>query len=576
VRRGSYLELTASSLIFLFASLEIVRDAKDKVTFVVTKNKDGLDASSVDEFVLPNLPHENVQQVVNDDGSHVKTRDIVNRDGSHTTIDEYFDVDGRKYKQTTRRTWQEFDGSARDISFSSLDAEGKMVIFVKKTIQSEVVGLRLENQKTYRGQNAIVVSQVFPSGLFARTPLSVGDIIVSINDIDFRVDSDIAVAAETMSRSKSGVKVIAMKPSDWIERRHQRISQPRQLVETFIIEPPKSMAYQFDDSAYDDSVFGYNSTKKVSLKDFSASERLGLIIVSQYTRLGVLLIVKEVSSSSRLAGLGLKNGDVILSINGIDMKREPDASRAMSLFRNSKKGIEIEYQRLTNLTEAETKHIPVARMESFLPDGTKSIRTETRNPDGSVVVRIEEVTPANPIDAALLSIEPVDGSSGGDPRNGLPRSRSHFKAVATGSPSESSTLEPMTITVNKSKRSQYVGIDLVVVNGTLCVSGVGKNGLLLGKPLLPGDTVLEINGHDFRRNPSSRRAQSILSNATKSIRFTILKTSMLNGLHGEGLHGDQRMLPSRSLGLNCFKCKKRSDDYEVDDMASKKASTTSP
>ena len=545
-----------------------MRDAKDKVTFVVTKNKDGLDSSSVDESVLPNLPHENVHQVVNDDGSYVKTRAITNRDGSHTTIDEFFCVDGRKYKQTTRRTWQEFDGSVRDISFSSLDAEGKMVIFVKKTTQSEVVGLRLENQRTHRGQNAIVVSQVFPSGLFARTPLSVGDIIVSINDIDFRVDSDIAIAAETMSRSKSGVKVIAMKPSDWIDRRHQRISQPRKLVETFIIEPPKSKAYQFDDSAYDDSVFGYNSTKKVSLKDFSASERMGLIIVSQYTRLGLLLIAKEVSSSSRLAGLGLKNGDVILSINGIDMKREPDASRAMSLFRNSKKGIEIEYQRLTNLTEAETKHIPVARMESFLPDGTKSIRTETRNPDGSVVVRIEEVTPANPIDAALHSLEPVDGFS--DPPNALPRSHSHFKAVATGSPSERSTLKPVTIIVNKPNRSQYVGIDLVVVNDTLCVSGVRENGLFLGKPLLPGDTVLEINGHDFRRNPSARRAQSILSNATKSVRFTILKTSML-----KGLHGDQRMLPSRSLRLNCFKCKKGSDDDEVDDMTSKKASTTS-
>jgi C-terminal processing protease CtpA/Prc len=546
-----------------FSSLEIVRNAKDKVTIVITKNKDALDVSSIDEFVLPSLPDENVQEVVNGDGSYIKTREIINHDGSHTTIAEFFELDGRKHKQTTSRKWLEFDGTERDISFSSLDADGEMVIFVKKTIPSDTVGLRLENQRTHRGQNAIVVSQVFPSGLFARTPLSVGDVVLSINDIDFRVDPNVEIAAEALARSKSGVKVIAIKPNGWIERRHQRISQPRQLVETFIIDPPKSKAYQFDDSAYDDSVFGYNSTKKVSLKDFSASERLGLIIESQYTRLGVLLVAKEVSSSSRLAGLGLKNGDIILSINGVDMKREPDASRAMSLFRNSEKGIEIEYQRLRNLTEAETKNIPVARMESFLPDGTKCIRTETRNPDGSVLVRIEEVTPANPIDAALPSVEPINGFSG-DPPHVLTQSRSHFTAVATGSSTGRSTLEPVTVTVTKSNRSQYVGIDLVVVNDTLCVAGVGKNGLLLGKPVLPGDTVLEINGHDFRRNPSARRAQSILSNATKSIRFTILRTSML-----KGLHRDKSTLPSRRVSLNCFKCKKRSDNDEVDDRASK-------
>jgi membrane-associated protease RseP (regulator of RpoE activity) len=526
------------------------------VTFVVLKNKETPDTSSDDDFSLPSLPYANVNLVENPDGSRVKTREVANHDGSQTIIDEFFDRDGRKRKQTMRRRWLGFDGSTRDASFSSLDVNGEMMLWVRKTMQTEIVGLRLENRRTHRGQNAIVVSQVFPSGLFARTPLSVGDIVVSINDVDFRFNPDIRKASEVMAKSNNAVMVMATKPSEWIEKRQQRISQSRQLVETFTIDPPRSKAYQFDALAYDDSVFGYNSTKKVSLKDFSASERLGVIIVSQYTRLGVLLVAKEVSSSGRLAALGLRNGDVILSINGVDMKREPDASRAMSLIRNSEKGIEIEYQRLQNLIEEEgIKNIPVDRMESFRPDGTKSIRTETRNPDGSVLVRIEEVGPANPVDTALTSLgsgkdaSPDISRISSDTSRGLPRNSSSFEAIATSTSfGQQRSLEPVYVQVNRSKRFQNVGIELVVANGALCVARVSKGGLLFGKPIIPGDTVLEINGQDFRTNPSARRAHAVLSKATTSVSFTIVRTSLLKGMHGE-----KGLRPSRKkISFNCF------------------------
>jgi len=542
-----------------FAPSEIVREAPDKVTFVVMKSKEAMSNDSFDEYSLPSLPNEKIQQVVNQDGSRVRTREVANNDGSQTIIEEFFDAEGRKKNQTTRRRWLAFDGSWRDASFSSVDANGRMMVHVRKSIRTEIIGLRLESRRTHRGPNTIVVSQVFPSGMFARTPLSVGDHIVTINDIDFAVKPNLELALRTLSRAVDEIKVVAMKPSDWIERREQRISQPRQLVETFTIDPPRSQAYQFDVSAYDDSVFGYNSTKKVSLKDISASERLGMIVVSQYTRLGVLLVVKDVARSSRLATSGLRNGDVIVSINGIDMKSEPDAGRAMSLIQNSIASLDIEYQRIGNLIEEDAKAFPVARLENFLPDGTKTMRTETRNPDGSILVRIEEVGPAIPVDAALTTFDAAERSSPDIHRvspgasDGIKGKGSNF--VASPSKLSRGHLEPVTFTVNKLNMSQSVDMDLTVVNGALCVARVGRNSLLLGKPLLPGDTVLEINKHNFRKNPSLRQAQAVLSNPTNTFTFTILRTSLHKGIQRDK---PVSLTPKKKVSINCFKCGKKS------------------
>lgn len=537
------------------------------------KNREILDTSSVDEFSLPSLPYEQVDQVVNQDGSRIKTREIANNDGSQTVVSEFFNPDGRKQKQTSQRRWLAFDGSLQDISLSSLTTNGEMIISVRKTLQSDTVGLRLENRRTHRGHNAIFVSQVFPSGLFARTPLSVGDVILSINDLDFSVKPNVQEASEAMSLAKV-VKVVALKPVEWIEKRKFRISQARQLVETFTIDPPRSKAYRFDDSSYDDSTFGYNSAKKVSLKDFSASERLGLSIASQYTKWGVLLLVKDVAASSRLANLGLHNGDVILSINGVDMKKEPDADRAMNLIRNSGDSIELEYQRLGNIAVSPSATVPVARMESFRPDGTKSIRTETRNPDGSVVVRIEEVGPSNPIDAAVSDVGSANRSFADTSATSSVsiRNSSFLEAIASGvSDGQSSALEPVSVTVNKSKKSQDVGIHVTVISGSLFVTRVSKNGILFGKPILPGDTILDINGYDFRASPSTRRAQSILCKATKSITFTLLKTSLLTSQAKK-----QGVAKSPQKGIiHRLTCRKRSTEEDEKNLARRHVANSS-
>ena len=86
-------------------------------------------------------------------------------------------------------------------------------------------------------------------------------------------------------------------------------------------------------------------------------------------------------------------------------------------------------------------------------------------------------------------------------------------------------LEPVTITVTKTAKSQDVGINLFVSRGVLYVKKISSGGLLVGKPILPGDTVVAINDRDFRRNPSVRDATSTISNASKTISFRILKTS---------------------------------------------------
>ena len=522
-----------------FSVSDIVRRATDRITFVVKKSRDPTTDMSIEDLSLPSLPYQRVEETVHADQSMTVTREISNTDGSQTVVNEFFDPSGRKQKQTTTRQWIMFDGSTRDISIVSRDVNGNLSMLVKKPSQSHTVGLGLQVKRTHRGRNSLVVSQVFPSGLFARTPLSVDDVILSINNVDFKGNPDATKASVILAQAERDITIRASKSLDWIESKQKGISQTRQLVETFTIPAPKSKSLEYDDSSYGGSLLGYMPAKKLTLKKFSASEQLGLAIQSQLTQWGTLLVTTAIAPSSRLALVGLKEGDVVLSVNGVDFTEDPDASRAMNLIRNNGDGdIEIEYQRVQDNQDGPKVETPqVETIETFKPDGTKCMRTERRNPDGSIFVKIEEIGPDNPLD---VTIDEPQGSfignfdrseaTGWDDASLQHSFREPSINSRRATSPGSNLLAPQNVLVEKAHPTQDVGINLATLRGVLYVRAISTKGLLVGKPILPGDTILSINGVDFRKEPNVREAMSVMSKSTSKITFRILKTSMVGGV----------------------------------------------
>jgi type II secretory pathway component PulC len=550
---------------------DIVRSATDKVTFVVLKNR-GQDANtSTDEFSLPSLPYYNVNDMVNPDGSKTVTREVKNNDGSQTVILEHFDPSGRKLRQLSRRRWVTFEGSTRDASIVSLTFNGELSILINKTSQSQIVGLGLIVNLTHRGRKALVVSQVSPSGIFARTPLSVGDTIISINGVDFSEKPNINGAAALLSKTEGNVTVRALKSKNWIERRKRRLPQSRHLEESFTIPAPKSRSFEFDNVSYGGSSLGYQSAKKLTLKDFSASELHGIALKCEPTQWGALLVATIVAPSSRFTAAGLQDGDIILSVNGVDFREEPDANKAMSLIHSADADAdtEIEYQRLDNSVQEERETPIIKAKHSFKPDGTKCIRTETRNPDGSILVNLKEIGPGNAVDVAIKEspaslvrasdMSEISGWDGLTLHNYMHDEQSlalEDASVPTSAESLSivtNPLEPVTITVDKKSKSQNVGISLVASEGVLYVKKISAGGLLVGKPILPGDTVIAINGRDFRSNPSVKEASSTILNSFKTLSLKILKTSLTGGGRGKEL------VTPKIRGVSRFCCSKPMD-----------------
>ena len=81
------------------------------------------------------------------------------------------------------------------------------------------------------------------------------------------------------------------------------------------------------------------------------------------------------------------------------------------------------------------------------------------------------------------------------------------------------------LTVTKKHPSQEVGISLGTVDGVLYVTSLSPSGLFVGKPILPGDTVLSINNYDFRKEPKVKDAYAVILNAPTTVTIEIKKTA---------------------------------------------------
>ena len=218
----------------------------------------------------------------------------------------------------------------------------------------------LETNKT-----VFFVSNIDPNGLFAKTPLRVGDIILSINEFSFRKRPDAKVASGVIQGVNGDLTVVARKSQkslqEFLVKRRERKRQQRQrkTVETLHIPAPGGRPFEFDEESYGASRdHNYQASRRVKINKARREEDIGLTLKVQHSEWGRVLAVGDLSPSTihgveQLIRAGIKVGDVILEINGISFREEnADAGRAHVILETASGDVSIEYQPLSQMNPA--------------------------------------------------------------------------------------------------------------------------------------------------------------------------------------------------------------------------------
>jgi hypothetical protein len=405
----------------------------------------------------------------------------------------------------------------------------------------------------------------------------------------------------------------------------------------------------FDEESYGASLDGYNASKTVTVTKSTRSESIGISFLTDHTDWGALLIVSKISPSGLLPKTDLWVGDIIMAINDVSFRDNPDAEHAAAVINDARDKVCIEFQRISGWKPA----LPPRRKqttevtETLLPDGRKIVRTETFHADKSKKVKIEEFVPPPRVNVPIIrnnsDISPVsgiyavsfdddfqrqvakqkmllsvenaealdaespnllqrrdpglksvsfDGSflrrkddkqepvdivlTGRTDRNAdaqtimRPRTReskasaSIFKA--TVAPKGTDTI---VLTVTKKHPSQEVGISMGTVKGILYVTRLSPTSLFVGKPILPGDTILSINNISFRKDAATKDAFAAIVNAPSTVTIKLKKTAYqthvleadysdegaskrcgIFGLLGRGHSGAKKSNHHRSISLS--------------------------
>lgn len=83
-----------------------------------------------------------------------------------------------------------------------------MTVSVQKRTESQKIGVSVVVRDAL-----LVVKEISPTGLFANTRLEVGDMVSSINGVDFQLDPDVNEAIRAVQNSKSTVTFVVRKKS---------------------------------------------------------------------------------------------------------------------------------------------------------------------------------------------------------------------------------------------------------------------------------------------------------------------------------------------------------------------------
>ena len=387
----------------------------------------------------------------------------------------------------------------------------------------------------------------------------------------------------------------------------------RSRVSEILYVPAKKVEERdFVEESYGASLDGYNASKTATVTKSTPVESIGMSFFTDHTDWGALLIVSKISPSGLLSKTDLWVGDIILAINDVSFRDNPDAEHAAAVVDDARDKVCIEFQRISGwepaLPPRQTQTTEVT--ETLLSNGRKIVRTETCHADKSKKVKIEEFDPPRRVNVPiqlnnsdispmsstyvgnmrgleaasfdddfqrqvtkqrmLLSIENEEALDADSPKllqrrdSGLkslsfddscfrgkddeegaeqivqaitdrnagaqtimrPRTResktpaSIFKATVGPK-----GIDTIVLTVTKKDSSQEVGISMGTVKGVLYVTRLSATSLFVGKPILPGDTILSINNISFRKDAATKDAFAAIVNAPNTVTIELKKTA---------------------------------------------------
>ncbi|VEU43397.1 unnamed protein product [Pseudo-nitzschia multistriata] len=202
-------------------ALDIVTSATDTVTIVVQKHLDSDDFQSATETSISSIskdissiakkkPHfQTIEKVKTMDGSEHKpirknSEDINKRNTARKREEMTSDGSMLISKDT------ELKGPVSISMKESWKLTGAIVVSIEKSDSSENPGIRMGMKETSSGR-AVCISEISPSSLFARTPLRMGDIILSINNVSLHDNADVFDAYAAMGKSEKRITLVAKK-----------------------------------------------------------------------------------------------------------------------------------------------------------------------------------------------------------------------------------------------------------------------------------------------------------------------------------------------------------------------------
>jgi len=492
-------------------------------------------------------------------------------------------------------------------------------VTVHKISKADKIGIYVHLDDSSSYGKRLVVSQVAPDGKFANTIIKEGDVVVSINGEDMIEDPNLQRALNIVLSAIGSVTVVVHKDfevndsqsadqtsissmskdmspvSHW--RDHQQNNKDKSLFrgsERFDnadrtrrgkMTGDGSMLISKDSEHQEPFSVKLNESWKVSgvivvsiEKKSSTLEKPGIRIGVKETSTGHVLYISDINPSSMFANTPLLIGDIIISINGINLHDNADVVDAYSALGKPGKQITLVAKKgeaslneflldgrsqpplpkdkrqgsintsLTSLTSG-TMGTSVSGESSrdMIRDCTKSYDsplTGSRNSSQSnrTNSRTDDFEFDEEIEASKTNSEANDTNSRG-PISNSGKTLHMLEEVEESQESESPATslrlqeemkdskqngkkkrQKVLITVTKRNKGQKIGIEFTLLNNKLVVSEVSPTGLLRNAPLVFGDTILSINGVSFKIDPIAKEAFSLIKNAREKVTLEILKT----------------------------------------------------
>lgn len=446
-------------------------------------------------------------------------------------------------------------------------------VTVYKNSQEDKIGIYVGLQNFHFGAR-LVISKIASGGKFVTSVIKVGDIVISINGENMEENPSPERALNIVNAATGRVTIITQKivqktKSDFVSNKipekndeetktsevlvdivtlsekliddgNMLISKDSKITEPVPIltetagtvgttksaetttnslkdehvegkfEPTKKV--EFNDKAYVAPLYGYNSSNSVKVMKEYPNQDVGFETRETVFNWGNLLTVSRIKPFSIASTTLLNVGDVILTINGVDFRKTPDAEKASSLMKYAQREVYIEYQKIysyfpTVLVDASDRPIQ-AEIKAYNRDAYS-----------------EESEKDHLIKSGFESRE-----SRGECR------KSSMKTKG----------QKIWITVMRGKQ-RTIGINFATCNNKLMVTKVSSSGLLRKAPIVPGDTILSINKVDFRCDPNAKKAFMLVKSSSKKLIFEILKTEY-------EAEGKKKDVITRSCVLGSFPC----------------------